>query len=320
MVTLDNTLVNVGEFKGDLEAGRRNYERAVQGLELIVEEKSQLEASLKDFTGFDNFNLPLEPTENTLKRGSVEFAIKSDARIKRPAYKEAVTGMENYLDGIAFLLSQGRDISGIFKRKNLIFVDVERLFGAFDIIVGGVLLPEVEHTIRYKAYGDLADEGAVDKLTLRQGRNPASLTEENVIAYVRMDRLAPILAAYVEAYRGELTKGQRKPEKLIPVTTKSAYKSTKLTAVGPNWAYVVKTLVTVPTDDKTVGELNLLNEPSLSRVEKQNMFPHYQLGYRRDNPTILYVSIQSIDQRIKDLIKGKKIEAARTFVEPVEIV
>ena len=320
MVTLDNKIRNVGEFKGDLEAGRRNYERATQGLQLIVGEKSQLEEALKGYTEFDNLNLPSEPAATDIRRGDVRFLIGSSTRIKRPAYKEAVTGMENYIDGIVFLLSQKMDISEVFKRGRLAFMSVEKLFEAFSIIVGGVLKAEVVHTISYEVAGELASEKLLDELALREGRNPAALTGENFSNYVRLDRLEPILAAYVTKYEAALSKGQRKPKRVTDVTTRSAYETTKSKAEGPDWAYVVKTLVKVPTDPESIGELNILRDPEISKAEKERKLPHYQLTYVNGGDKILYVSIQSVSQRLQTLKQGPGIEARRLDVKPVEIV
>ncbi len=320
MVTLDDKILNVGTFNGDLKEGRRNYERAKQGSELIITEKSALEKALKEYTGYDDLNLPKDTIETSIRRGDIRFIIKSESRIKRPSYKEAVVGMENYLDGVAFLVAQGTEISGVIQRSKLIFIEVSKLFEAFNIIVGGILNPGVEHTIRYEVTGELAEERPLDELTLRAGRNPEALIEENFVNYVRMDRINPILVAYVSAYDAKLVEGQRKPEKLTPVTTKSAYVTTKSKAEGPDWAYVVKTLVTVPTDPKTVGELNILNDPNLSRIEKGNKLPYYDLTYKRDDPTLLYVSVQSVDQRIQSLKTKTVLEAKRLKVEPIEIV
>ncbi len=320
MVTLDDKIVNVGTFDEDLKAGRRDYERAKQGVALIMSEKSALEKALKEYTEYDDLNLPKDTIETSIRRGDVRFIIKSESRIKRPPYKEAVVGMENYLDGVAFLVAQGTEISGVIRRSKLIFIEVSKLFEAFNIIVWGILNPGVEHTIRYEVTGELAEERPLDELTLRAGRNPEALTEENFVNYARMDRINPILVAYVSAYDAKLAEGQRKPEKTTPVTSRAAYVTTKSKAEGPDWTYVVKTLVTVPTDPKTVGELNILNDQNLSRIEKGDRLPYYDLTYKRDDPTLLYVSIQSVDQRIQSLKTGKVIEAKRLKVEPIEIV
>ena len=116
MVTIDNIIKNVKkEFDGDLEAGRRNYERAKQGVDLMKEEMSALEERLKEYTGFDSLNLPDEPMTTEIRKGNITFEIRSIKRTKRPAYKEAVIEMERYLNGISFLLSEGRTITGIVK-------------------------------------------------------------------------------------------------------------------------------------------------------------------------------------------------------------
>lgn len=320
MVTLDDKIENVGEFKGDLQAGRRDYERAKQGSELVAYEKSELEEALKAHTGFSELNLPKKPTETTIIRDDVKFVIVSRAKTRRPPYKEAVTEMEDYLRGIYFLIHQGMNIRGVFQRDELTFVQIEKLFEAFNIIVGGIFEPGVEHTIRYELQGALAEEGPLEELTLRAGRNPGALTAENFANYIRMERLYPILVQYVKAYEAALTKGQRKPERTTPITSRSAYVTTKSKARGPDWAHVVKTLITAPVRKATTGEINTLADPTIGLAEKKNRFPYYELTYRRDEPSVLYVSIQSVSDRINSLLEGPPIESKRLRVEPREIV
>jgi len=191
---------------------------------------------------------------------------------------------------------------------------------AYDIIVAGVMKPEVKQTIKYETTGELAEEKPLDEIVLRD-KPSSSLTEDNLATYVRLDRIASNLTAYVKAYEKELAKGQRKPEKTIAVTTRSAYQTTKSTSDGVDWAYVTKSLVSVPTDSKTVGELNIISDASISRAEKEREMPTYKLTYREVRGTKrLYVSIQSVYQRIQDLKFEEKVEAKRVTVAPKEVV
>ncbi len=321
MVTLDNKISNVRKFRGDLKAGHKDYERAKQGIELIELNKSKLEESLKRYTGFNKLNLPEEPTETPVTKGDITFVILSETRFKKPQYKTAVTGMENYLSGISFLISQKMSISNVFKKGRSTFIAVSKLFEAYDVIVAGIFDPEVKHTISYEAGGELFKEAPLDELVLREGIRPSVLTEENFVNYIRMDKIEPNLVAYIKAYEKELTKGQKKPVKTTPVTAKAAYGTTKSKSEGPDWVYVVKTLITVPTDPENAGELNILNDHSISKAEKERRLPHYRLVYRNaDDTQILYVSMQSVSKRIESLKEYKSVEAKRLKVEHKEIV
>lgn len=265
--------------------------------------------------------MPKKPENTEIKLGDVKFLIRSAKSTKRPPYKKAVENMETYLDGISFWIYQGMEIEGIFPLGRSTFIGVEKLLGAFNIVVGGILNPGVKHTIKYEAAGKLANEKVLDELVLREIRRYRVLTEQNFADYVRMDRIEPILVTYEEDYTNLLTKGQKKDEKLTPITTRSAYETTKSKSEGSDWGYVVKTLVTVPTDPESEGELNILNNPNISKAEKERIFPYYTLEYiAKKDERILYVSIQSVFKRIQMLKEEKSIEAKRLIVEPKEIV
>ena len=326
MVTIDGVIRNVGEFEGNLETGQEDYEIAKQGLELIKSEMDILEDRLKLKTGFDKLDLPEEPTSTEVRRGDVNFEVKSHTRTKKPQYKTAVTEMENYLNGISFLLSQGRTITGIVKEGRSTYIAVDKLLEAYELITGGIMIPEVKHTIRYELEGVLSNEletdGVLEEITLRDGRNSAALTEENFANYARMDHIKEDLSTYVKAYEKELAKGQRTGgEKTTAVTSKAAYKTKKSTSNGVDWAYVVSTLITVPTKPDDVGEMNTLADMDISKAEKERQMPEYQLMYKDVRGSKkLYVSTQSVYMRIQELKGDQTIQAKRLIVMPREIV
>lgn len=234
MVTIDNTVQNVGEFTIDrqaeteehaqaLQAGRRDYERAKQGQEVLAEHMTALEETLKHETGFGKGNLPIEPTVTEFALGDVTFSIHSIQRTKRPAYKEAVIRMEDYLSAIGGLVAEGRAVSGVAREGRNLYISVDTLLERYDTIVHEVMKAEVKHTITYDA-SQLAEEKP-HEVTL--AHNPANLTPHNAVNYVRQDQMHDNLAMYVKAYEKALTKGQRKAKKTIGVTSRSAYESKK---------------------------------------------------------------------------------------------
>jgi len=323
MVTIDNTIVNVDEFTGDIEAGRVDYERAKQGTELVKTEMSALEERLKAYTGFDTMNLPEGTEVTTIRRGDVSFEVKSQKRTKRPQYKTAVTEMENHLTGISFLLSQGRAITGIVVEDDKSYIAVDKLLEAYEIIVAGITNPEVKHTIRYELNGVLAEEleGRVEEIELRDGRNPAAMTGENFANYARMDHLVSGLTEYVKEYEKALSKGQRKGStRTTAITNDKAYKSTKAVSTGTDWAYVVGSLISLGGRHKEVGELNQLNDDR-SFSEKRIAHDQYDLLERevRGRPSV-YVSMQSVYQRIQGLKGEQMIIAQRQEVVGKDIV
>ena len=319
MVTIDDRVQNVPEFNGDLTRGEKNYQRAVQGLDLAKARMGALEDALKAETGYDDLNLPPEVMETTLEAGDATFTVTSHKGKKRPQYKTAVTEMENYLNGIAVIISEGRTITGVVKQGRGTYIRAEALRDQFDIIVAGVMRPGVTHKISYEAKGELADELAVDEVELPQERYAGNLNSENAANYVRMDRILPNLAAFKKAYEKELAKGQKKPEQTTQVKASTAYTTTKSTASGPDWAYVVKTLVTVPTDRNGEGEINILADPEATKTSRREL--PYQVIFREyRGAEEAYVSIQSVYKRIQELKEGPQIEARRLQAQSKEVV
>jgi len=319
MGTIDNVVYRVGKFDGDVAEGRIDYERAKQGAELIKKEKTALEESLKRETGYSHLDLPEEGAELDVARGAVTFKIKSFKIVKKPQYKSAVEGMENYLEGIANLLSEGRTITGVVKEGRRTYVAAEKLLEEFDIIVAGIMLPDIRQNITHSTEGQILKDADLDKIVLDESRDPAALTEENFLNYLKMDIVLPTLKKYVAAYEKALSKGKKK-EKVTAVDDKVAYKTTKSTPVITDWANVVKTLVTVPTDPDMEGELNMLADASVSKAEKERTMPHYKMIYHEvRGESILYISLESVYDRIQEL-KGSQTESKRLKVEPKELV
>jgi len=300
MVTIDNTLYAVKEFSGDLEAGKRDYDRAQQGAERIKKEMSTLEERLKAHTGYDKLNLPQPSATTMIVRGDVKIEIKSEKRTKKPAYKEAACEMERYLNGINFLLSEGRTITGVVKEGKKTYIGITKLVEAYEVMVAGVTVSEVKHTIRWDS-----EIQAVDELVLT---GKSTMTAENFEQYAKMDMMLPAMKTYVKAYETKLTKDQRSREKVTAVTSKSALKSTKTTSKGPNWKYVVTNIV---------EELDELASES-SKAEKERELPFYDLIYKANKR--LFVSLQSVYDRIQDLKEGQSITSKRLKVEPKEVV
>jgi hypothetical protein len=130
MVTIDKIVENVGKFNGNVIVSSKSYEKAKANVELIKNDpgKLKLEESLKKSTGFDDFNLPWESNEYNISLGGVTFQVKSIATTKRPSYNTAVDQMENYLQGINFMVNEEhKAITGVAKEKELWCIRVESL-------------------------------------------------------------------------------------------------------------------------------------------------------------------------------------------------
>ncbi|MBU0979402.1 MAG: hypothetical protein KJ709_01230 [Nanoarchaeota archaeon] len=313
MVTIDNVIVNVGTFSGDLKTERRDYERAKQGAARIKDELALLEDAIKAETEYDNLHLPHEAMLTGFEVGDVTFEVRSDRRMKRPKYKSAVSEMENYLSGISFLQSRGRTITGVAKEGKSVYISVDKLLEDYGVIVAGVMSPEVKHTISYVAAG-LDTPPQEIELT-----GSHDLNEANAANYVRMNMLKPVLKQFVKDYEAALAKEEE--DGITQVNTRAGYKTTTTQSDGVDWGYVVKSIIAVPTHPDELGELNYLADQEMSKAEKERQFPTYRLNYREvRGSTQLFISIGSVYQRIQELKQGKTIEAERTKVQHVDLV
>lgn len=318
MVTIDKVVENVAPYKGDLKSGRRDYERAKQGLELIEEESLKLEDALKRETGYSEFNLPYEPATMDIQRGPVTFSVKSEMTTKRPQYKTAVTQMENYLNGLNFLTSEGRVITGIAKSDDDGWmIRTDKLLESYEVIVAGIMFPDLRQKIDYTANEELKNQPVPSEIDLKGRPNASALTENNFVNYVMMDRMKENLETYVSDFEKDLKK--QKKEGVIEVSSRSGYEKTKNIKEGTNWGYVVKTLISA--SEKDPGELNILANPEIGFEEKQRDLPFYQL-YGKDvrGERKIFVTLESVYDRIQDLKEQEIITSKTTKLTPKELV
>ena len=272
MVTIDKIIENVGKFNGNVSEKHRMYERAKQNVEYLEKDKSilKLEETLKKKTRYDDFNLPSSPDEYSITLGDVTFNVKSRTVTKRPQYKTAVEGMENYINGLRLYLSENRIITGVAKEENKTVwcISVDSLVQQYEIILSGVKFPGVEQKITY----DASNINAPKDLRLASRPN-GKLTEDNFVDYVMKDLLLNISKKYVKAYEKEL-EGKKKIEGLVPINTRKAYEEVKKKSQGPDWAYVVKTLLN--EDKNSPGELNILADNTITFEDRIAMMPQYK--------------------------------------------
>ena len=321
MVTIDKIVENVKPFTEGVKERRRDYERAKQGLELLETDPSKikLEDALKRSTRYSQFNLPTESIAVDITRGDVTFNVRSEATTKRPSYKSVVTEMENYLVAINTLLDEGRTLTGVAKEGDKWVISTKSLIEQYAIRVAGVMIPDVRHTITYSVSGELANEKTPKDFDT--GVKPSkALNAENFANYARRDRLRAELGEFVEAYEKELLKSDKTEEGVIPVNTMDAYKAEKITVKGVNWGYVTKTLIKV-RDGNEEGELNILANPAISLAEKRRELPFYELVTREvRGEKRVYVTLESVYNRIQDLKEQEPIKSKRTKITTQEIV
>ena len=331
MVTIDDILRNVPDFNGDVQGNRIFYEQAAQGLARIKKEEEVFKTTLKAKTGFDDFNLPEDGgKEVDFTLGDAEFKVKSEKRIKRPAYMQAVEPLERLVQGMGYLAGTGRTIAYLAKKDQKYYVDAAQLEEDFAIMVHAILIPEVKHTITHTAKGGL-EKLAQDPVSIKEIRVPEDMSHYKrgpAEAYVLMQALKPRLEGFVKAYEAQLsavaiakaTDQIDKTESLAQVGGGEAYSVKTSKAKGTDWFFVVRQLYQVPNvREKCVGELNILADQDVSIAEKRKL--PYELWQREVNgEPKTYVSLNSVYERIQELKGAETLEARRKKIEGVKVV
>jgi hypothetical protein len=312
------------QFNGNISKRRKDYERAKQDIPKLKEKVIvPLEKALKSIHKYGEYNLPVEPVTEEITRGLVTFKVKTGTKTKKPSYKSAVIEMEHYLQGILFHLSRGRAIKGIIKEGNAPYIPITEVRDDYDIIVAGILEPQIKHTVRYSAKGFLKNEKTLESLIIPSNRDPSAKTEENFMLYVRADRILKDEEEFLKEYEKELTKGLKGRKRLqtVQVSGKAAYETKRSKTDGPNYALVVKTLVTVPVSGAKTGELDILADDTISLQKKRKRFNYYELMEQlfRGKPK-LYVSIPSLYERIQHLKQEYRTKSKRVVINPKEII
>jgi hypothetical protein len=321
-VTLDKVVQNVGTFKGDIKEQRRDYERAKQGVELLDNDlsKEKLEDALRRASEYSEFNIPTAPVDTEIVRGDVSFNVRSEATTKRPQYKTAVTGIENYINGTHFLVNNGHTITGVVKEGNKWYVATDTLLEHCEIMLASIMIPDIKQTITYILSGDLSAEPTPKTIDLGSQKSSRALNAENFANYARRDRLRQDLSKFVESYELALSQEEKTGEGIVQVNTRAGYKEEKIKSKGANWAYVAKTLIRIKEKDDE-GELNMLADSETSLASKKRELPFYDLRTRdvRGSEKV-YVSLQSVYDRIQDLKEQEVIKSSRSKIKAQEIV
>ena len=106
----------------------------------------------------------------------------------------------------------------------------------------------------------------------------------------------------------------------MQISSTKAFSIQKIEQKGPDWGYVVRTLVTVPTAQKDErGELDQIQ--GLKLAQAHSLFPHYDLLERdfRSKPR-LYMGILSVNDYIQDLKAGRVVKSVHKDIAPKEVL
>jgi len=315
MSRLESKIKNIRPFNEELGgSSRRDYRRAVKHIPKLEEIIDFMNQILKDKPGYNAANRPKKPVNNNYPAENVLFNVKTESTTKKSPYKNIVMRMEDYLVGIISLLEGGRTITGIIKENGEPFMTVESLKQEYDIIVAGIFEPEIKQTITYSTAGALGKEKSLSQLIIPK-KIPSPLARGGEELYIRINRILADMLEFKEKYENKLTKGLVEEEKTAQISSTQTYDIKKIKRKGPNWPYIVKTLVTVPIKKAPIGEIDKIVQLNLKQARKQ--FPYYNFTERK---AALYISIPSVNKRIQNLKLQRPVKATVVNIKPGEIL
>jgi hypothetical protein len=322
MVTLDKILKDVGTFEGSVRKERKKYETALQGIELAEEEIPKFEELLEAQTGYDDVNLPQGVQTTPITQGDITFKINSYESTKRPSYKGAVESVQTILRGFTilapFMPQEMQDSFRIKKHQKTYFMEAQLMHILFDIIAEGYTHPGTTHTISY----EVPQDHTIDEIVNLQKKDGWGMTKKDFQDYISTKHILSNLKKYAADYEKKLGTRKRKTSK---VNTRVAAKKSGGTASGPDWTYVMKTLIQV-RDEEPLGELDIIVDPDVPFTKKREMFPYYDLV--RYKPKLeeasssqhVYLSLIRVIDRIERLKNKKAILSNRAKIDLIEIV
>ncbi len=316
VIKMTQEILGVKEYAG-MKESRMDYERAKQNAPLLKSEiiepfEQMLRTHYANATGFDEYSLPFAITKIGLSLGDgIGFDLRGETRTKKPAYKEIVKDMEGYIEGINFLLSRGRTITGVMKHNNKPFVNVEKLRDDYDVKVAAHISPEFKFTIDYRFQ---PDETSSILVPTRMG-----LDARTAVLYANAVSMYDSMARLQKSFEQDSNDEQFAMGEPVRVTKKKAYDASEKTREGPRWSYVVQTLVTVPVKNAPTGELDdLLNaEGSIHKLRRD--FSQYKLMEHPDRAEV-FVSLKSVYDRIQGLKNSDSVSATVISVAQQEVL
>ncbi len=310
-ITLDQVVKKISPFTGDMKEGRRDYERAKQGVELLDQKLEAMQETIKEETGFSKVNIPKEKHVDTFTYDGIVLKVTSVPTTKKPQYKTAVTQMENYLVGVGSLLSEGRVITGIVQEKNQWYIRADKLLEQFETIKAGIMVGNIRQSITYKAPHTIDVPQELDLST----PDLFELHEENAKLYVQMNQIKEMYKSYIEAYEAKL---ETKKDGIVKINTRAGIEKSKKSKEMTQWKDIIEVFLGTAEQE---GELHILADAELSLGQKKRRVPQYKLiTHNAHGVDRTYVAISSVYRRINDLKEIYVNDAKRTAFEPIEIV
>lgn len=144
---------------------------------------SPFEALLKEYTCYNDNNLPEQPETKELTLGEITFAISSEKRIKRPGLLEVYEGLCSYLQHLQDGHSKGIKRKGVRTINNQPYVLLDDVIGKLDELKSGVEVDEIKQSVKNDWKGEYNGPLVVPISTRVQ------LVEADALLYVRAEAL-----------------------------------------------------------------------------------------------------------------------------------
>lgn len=295
------------KFLGVKES-RTNYERAIHLLDFIDDKfVMPYREVLLDQLVNDKYKAPEEKVIKRLGLDGLEVELEAHRKLS-PSYKGIVESWENCIKGTNFLAST-REISGMIKREGQNYVTAPSLVESFLIGVSGNINPTLELNVISSGFYNVNSFEIPENLRL---------SREHVNLYWNAVEAKKIAEKLVKDYKKALKEISEEINNTdIDVTKKSSYAPKSSKSEKTNWAGVVKTLVTMPTEKDEEGEreLEILADYYRTFADKQQELGElYALKQRNGE---VYIGIDSVFERIQYL-KTDKSEVVSTRIKRKE--
>ncbi len=309
-------IIRPKEFES-LRKDRKNYQKVIDEINAIEAFVPKYKDLLLRKMGVKSpYGIGPVPVIKYVNSGSIRLELQAERRIGKTSYKSIVDGWESCMNGINFA-SDTRTLTGVLKEDGKNYVSCESVLSDFVKIAYGTLNPTVELNIKSAI-------GAGEE-NLIYVPEVVKLDNDSAIAYLNAPAYLKGLKELSKAFREDAgEKAEALGTDIVPITKGIGIKSGKIERSGPDYNYVVTTLITMPTKkvkkDASPGELEILADENYGFGNRLGLFDktydlikHAPYGQLK-----LYAGIDSLIDRIDSLKDEDKKTATVYKAQTVE--
>ncbi len=300
-----DTVLNINVSKEALD-----FERAKHNVEQMTLLEERIQKLIKRKFRVNPFRMDDKKADRELKVGDIKLAdVQFQLRYSKTPYADVLAGMESKLQGITYLSTRGSDLINVILEGDEPYILGSHLLEEFNIILSGNLNPALKCVI--KPVGDY--QQPKDKLLVPRGAYD-QLSGNTMVLWVALQTALKAEEKYVKLFKDAAAKGAPEDGKKVTQTKKSGevVEGSIIEKKTVDYTDIVRTLISVPTDihdrDPWDPELPYLARDDLSIGQMKKLLSWYDLielkNKRKRQEAGIYVSVQSVEDRIDDLIDG----------------